>query len=113
MNDDMYSNNSILQTINNNNPLYQIKEAKFDAVLLRYGSLVAMLKNKRINQTMFMVELLESENHRECFKILSGIEETNVLFYNLIIRFPVLCKSKIIKTKIAEINDKRKRKRIL
>ena len=100
MDKDSYSNNSILQTINNNNPLYQIKEAEFDAVLLRFGSLVSMLKNKRINQTMFLVELLESESHRECFKIIAGIEETNILFYNMIIRFPVLCKSKIIKTKI-------------
>ena len=62
---------------------------------------------------MFLVELLDSEDHRECFKLLSGIEETSVLFYNLIVRFPVLCKSKIVKNKIAEINDKRKRKRIV
>ena len=113
MDDSLYSNNSILQTINNNNPLYQIKEIEFDMVLLKFGSFVSMLKNKRINQTMFLVELLESETHRECFKFLSGIEETDVLFYNLIIRFPVLCKSKIIKNKIAEINDKRTGKRIL
>ena len=113
MNDDMYSNNSILQSINNNNPLYQIKEIEFDRVLLKFGSLVSMLKNKRINQTMFLVELLESEDHRECFKALSGIDETYILFYNLIIRFPVLCKSKIIKTKIKQINDKRRHKRIV
>lgn len=113
MNDTLYSNNTILQTINNNNPLYQIKENEFDAVLLKYGSLVSILKNKRINQTMFLVELLDSENHRECFKALSGIEDTHTLFYNLIIRFPILCKSKIIKTKIKEINDKRRRKRIV
>ena len=113
MNDEIYSNNSILQTINNNNPLYQIKEAEFDYILLKFGSLISMLKNKRINQTMFLVELLESEEHRECFKSIAGIEETSILFYNMIIRFPVLCKSKIIKTKIAEINDKRQGKRIL
>ena len=109
MNNDLYSDNSILQSINNNNPLYQIKESEFDDVLLKFGSLISMLKNKRINQTMFLVELLDSENHRECFKVLSGIEETRTLFYNLIIRFPVLCKSKIIKTKIAKINDKRRK----
>ena len=113
MKEDLHSDDAIIQSINNNNPLYQIKEAEFDDVLLKFGSLVSILKNKRINQTMFMVELLDSENHRECFKILSGIEESRVLFYNLIIRFPVLCKSKIITTKIAEINDKRKRKRII
>lgn len=113
MNQELQSNNSIIQTINNNNPLYQIKESEFDEVLLKFGSLVSMLKNKRINQTMFLVELLESEEHRECFKALSGIEDTSILFYNLIVRFPILCKSKIIKNKIEEINDKRSGKRIL
>lgn len=113
MSKDVYTSNAIVQTINNNNPLHQIKEEEFDEVLLRYGSLVSMLKNKRINQTMFLVELLDSEGHRECFKILAGIEETKSLFYKMILRFPILCKSKIIKTKIAEINDKRKRKRII
>ena len=105
--------NTIIQAINNNNPLYQIKQNEFDEILLKFGSLVSMLKNKRINQTMFLIELLESEPHRECFKILSGIDETKVLFYNMIIRFPVLCKSKIIKTKIKHVNDRRRNKRIV
>ena len=113
MDNDLYSNNAILQTINNSNPLYKIKEAEFDDILLKFGSLVSILKNKRINQTMFLVELLDSEKHRECIKTLAGIEKTEVLFYNLIIRFPVLCKSKIVKSKIKEINDKRKGKRFV
>ena len=113
MNEDIYSNNSIIQNINNNNPLYQIKEIEFDYILLKFGSLVSMIKNKRINQTMFLIELLENELHRECFKILSGFDDTNMLFYNLIIRFPVLSKSKIIKNKIEELNVKRKRKKIV
>lgn len=109
----VYSDSAIIQTINNNNPIHQIKEAEFDKIVLKFGSLISMLKNKRINQTMFLVELLDSESHRECFKALAGIDETRTLFYNLIVRFPILCKSKIIKTKIKEINDKRKRKRIV
>jgi hypothetical protein len=112
MESNLYSNNSVLQSINNTNPIYLIKEAEFDDALLKFGSLISMLKNKRINQTMLLVELLDSEEYRECFKALSGIEKTDVLFYNLIVRFPVLCKSKIVKTKIKEINDGRRRKKI-
>jgi len=107
-----YHNDAILQTINNTNPLSQIKNAEFDVILLRFGSLISILKNKRINQTMFLVNLLDNEEYRECFKILSGIDETSELFYNMIIRFPILCKSKIVKSKIKEINGKR-RKRML
>lgn len=105
MNDEIQVDNQILQSINNTNPLYNIKQAEFDSALLKFGSLLSILKDKRINQTMFLVELLESEDHRECFKILSGIDKTNVLFYNMIVRFPVLCKSKIVKNKIKEINE--------
>lgn len=110
MENDVCSDNSILQAINNNNPLYIIKQSEFDSALLKYGSLLSMMKNKRINQTMFLVELLENEIHQDCFKLLCGIDELDMLFYNLIVRFPVLCKSKIIKTKIKQVNDKRKRK---
>ena len=46
MKDDIYSNNSILQSINNNNPLYQIKDDEFDDILLKVGSLVSMLKKQ-------------------------------------------------------------------
>ena len=113
MESELYTSNEIIQAINNNNPLYNIKESEFDEVLIRFGSLLSILKNKRINQTMFLVELLDSEAHRECLKILSGIDETDRLFYNLINRFPVLCKSKIVKTKIKQVNDKRRRKRIV
>ena len=110
---DIYLDNPIVQTINNNNPLYLIKKAEFDDILLKFGSLVSILKNKRINQTMFLITLLENEQYVKCFKLISGIEETNILFYNLIVRFPVLCKSKIIKSKIEELHDKQKRAKSL
>jgi len=113
MKDNICLNNSIIQTINNNNPLYEIKRVEFDDILLKFGSLISMLKNKRINQTMLLIELLENEKYVTCFKSLSGIDESSVLFYNLIVRFPVLYKSKIIKTKIAELHDKQKGKRSL
>ena len=113
MNEGTYSNNPIIQTINNNNPLKQIKDTEFDNILLKFGSLVSILKNKRLNQTMFLIELLEKETLRECFKLLSGIEETSTLFYNIIVRYPILCKSKIVKTKIAELNANSKRTRII
>ena len=107
METDVYSDSAIIQTINNNNPLYTIKEEEFDRALLKFGSFMSIVKNKRINQTMLLVELLDNEIHRDVFKALSGIEKTNVLFYNLVIRFPILCKSKIVKTKIEEINERK------
>jgi hypothetical protein len=112
---DIISNDPIVQSIQSNNPLYQIEDNEFNISLLKYGSLVSILKNKRINQTMLMVELLSSNEHRDCFKHISGVDTTEMMLYNFIYRFPILCKSKIIRNKISEIHkrDKRKRKKIV
>ena len=110
---EVFSTNNILQSINNNDPIYQITEKEFNVCLLKFGSFMSILKNKRINQTMLLTELLESEAHRDCFKRLSGIDTTNILLYNIIIRFPVLYKSKIIKNKIEELYCDRTGKALL
>lgn len=106
-------NNEVVQKINSNNPLYNIKNDEFDAALLQFGSLLSMVKNKRINQTMFLLELIENELQRECFKNLCGIDKSEVMFYNIIIRFPVLCKSKIIQTRLKKLHGKQRTKRIV
>jgi len=106
-------NDGILQTINSTNPIHIINDKEFNISLLKYGSFLSMIKNKRINQTMLLVELLDREIFRDCFKEISGIDETKVLFYKIITKFPMLCKSKIIKTKIEEINGNGSRKKIL
>ena len=105
--------NYVLQTINNTNPLHQIKEQEFDDMLLKFGSLISILKNKRINQTMFMVELLNSQQLIDSLKLLTGLDETTMLIYNILTRFPILCKSKIIKNKIKYINDRRRNKKLV
>lgn len=110
MNSNVIANNSILQNINASDPIYQLNEQEFDEALLYFGSFISIINNKRINQTMLLVTLLENEKHRQCFKLISGIDENQTLLYNLIIRFPVLCKSKIIKCKIKELTNDRKRK---
>jgi len=106
--------NSIVHQISTNNPLYSINEKEFNESLLKFGSFLSILKNKRINQTMLLLFVLENEDYRNCFKNISEIDNIQILLYNLIIRFPILCKSKIIKNKVKELfDDKRKRKKNL
>lgn len=104
MKTDIYTTDIIIQKIKNSNPLYIIKEAEFDKILLQFGSLLSIIQNKRINQTMLLVTLLESHKYREIFKTMSGIDDISVLFYNIIVRYPILCTSKIIRNKIEELN---------
>lgn len=111
--DGIFVRNSFIDKINVNDPIFQINEKEFNMSLLQFGSYISIIKNKRINQTMLLVMLLESEEARESFKLISSIDSTPVLFYNLITRFPVLCKSKIVKNKLTEIANDKKRKRII
>ena len=111
--DGIFVRNSFVDKININDPIFQINEKEFNMALLQFGSFISIIKNKRINQTMLLIMLLDSEEARDSFKMISSIDNTPVLFYNLITRFPVLCKSKIIKNKLNEIANDRKRKRII
>ena len=111
--DGVFIRNNFVDKININDPIFQINEKEFNMSLMQFGSYMSIIKNKRINQTMLLVLLLDSDETREIFKLISSIDNTQVLFYNLIIRFPVLCKSKIVKNKLKSISDDKRRKRIL
>ncbi len=108
-------NNEILKNIYINDPINQIKEKEFNESLLKFGSLVTILKGKRINQTMLLLLLLENTSYKDCFKQLAEIENDFILISNLIIRFPILHKSKIIKNKLNKFkkNNDRKRKKVI
>lgn len=107
--------NPIIAKVEANNPLYNLNEREFNKGLMTFGSFVSIIKNKRINHTMLLIFLLEDNNYRECFKEISGVDNTKLLLYNFIQRFPNLCKSKIIKTKIKKLhkNGKYNRTKII
>ena len=106
-------NTEIIKQINLNDPIHIIDQKEFDLSLLKFGSLVSIKKNKKINQTMLLQLILEDESYREIFKGISEIESDYNLIKNLVIRFPILCKSKIIKNKIKEILNDGNRKTVL
>jgi hypothetical protein len=103
------NNDNIVSKIINIDPLHQINEKEFNEVLLTFGSFVSIIYNKRINQTTLLNLIIENKEYRQCFKILSGIDDTRMLIYNLISRFPILSKSKIVKTKIKDLTNDGKR----
>ena len=106
-------NSAIISRINDTNPIHYMNQKEFDRSLLRFGALLSILRNKRINQTMLLQVLIEDEDFRESFKLLSEIENEHTLIKNLVERFPILCKSKIIKNKIKEILNDGTRKTVL
>jgi len=109
----IFENSGITHQINADNPIYKINEKEFNQSLISFGVIVSILKNKRINQTMLLTIILEHENFRNCFKYISEINDDYTLISNLVIRFPILCKSKIVKNKIQELLHDNKRKTVL
>ena len=106
-------NKPIINKIHDTDPIHKIKEKEFNDALLSFGSFVSIIKNKRINQTMLLIEIIENKSSREVFMDITDIDNLQFLIYNLIIRFPILCKSKVIKNKLKELNNDSKRKRLL
>jgi len=104
---------SFTDFMNHNDPVHQINEKEFNISLLQFGSFVSILKNKRVNQTLLLSELLEDEKYRECFSYISEIDDIFILLKNLLVKYPILCKSKIIKTKIKDSNNVGRRKKVL
>lgn len=97
---------------NTSDPSFILNENEMESLTLIYGSFLSILINKKINHANMLLMMVENKKIRECFKLLIDIESDNVLIHNLIIKYPVLCKSKTIKSKLKQMfkND-RKRKR--
>ena len=105
---------NLIKVLHTSDPIYHINEKEFDQSILMFGSLMSILKNKRINQTMLLIEILENKKSQKCFIMLSDIDNLYILLYNFIYRYPILCKSKIVKNKLKKSyeRDKRRTKRL-
>lgn len=93
-------------------PIHQIQTKEFNLALIKFGSYVSIIQNKRLSQTFILLQLLESEKLREIFKGICEVDNFQVLLLQLLECYPALCKSKIIKSKIQQLfNPKSKSKR--
>ena len=73
----------IINRIRGGNPINQIQDKEFNDAILKFGSFVSILKNKRINQTMLFVIILEDPHFLNAFQKISEVEEK----YDLISEF--------------------------
>ena len=100
---DSFINTGLAASIQNNDPIYNINEKEFDRSLLKFGALVSMLQNKRINQTNLLILLIEVPEYLKCFQMISDVDNPQMLIYNYIMRYPILCKSKTISQKLNQL----------
>lgn len=77
-------------------PINQIAERELNLTILKMGSFLSIVNNKKVNQAKLLIKLLEDENYCECFFKLSDIDNLQELVECLIKKYPTLCKSKVI-----------------
>jgi hypothetical protein len=99
---------SLEALINYNDPIYQIENKEFNLALIKFGSFVSVIYNKRLSQTFILLQLLENEKLRNIFMEISEIPEFQILLLKFLDCYPALTKSKIIKAKITELFGKKK-----
>lgn len=81
-------------------PSYMMEEMEFENQITALGSFLTIIKNKKINPTHMVLVLFEDQEIQKFFIKLTGLDSFESLMYNILRKYPQLCKSKTVKTKI-------------
>lgn len=73
---------------------------ELDECLLQFGSFLSIIQVKKVNYTNYLLILVENEQIREILLEMTGIDTFEELVREMIIRYPILCKSKVISSRI-------------
>lgn len=100
---------TIFGDLDNSNatPLDQLHSKEFIDGMLKAGSLIAMLENKKINVAALFTLLLEKESYQEFFTEITASDSFREALLSLLFLFPSLVKSKVTKTVVRKINAKK------
>ena len=92
----------------NATPFSQIHSREFIEGVLKAGSLISMIENKKINTTMLFSLLLEKPDYREFFTEITSSDSFKESIMSLLYLNPSLVKSKITKSIVRKLNGKSK-----
>jgi hypothetical protein len=93
-------------------PYNQIGEAEFDVILNKIGSFLYLINNKNINPTNLFLTILSDPNMQKLSMELMSTSTLMPILKGILIRYPNLVKSKMLKTKAGQINKTLKKKNI-
>lgn len=103
--------NFILDLENSNaTPLEQIHSKEFIEGVLKCGSFISMLENKKINTTMLFSLILENKDYQEFFVEITASESLREALLSLLYLHPSLVKSKITKSVVRKISNANSKK---
>jgi hypothetical protein len=91
------------EAITHNNALSVINNKELDECLVKFGSFLSIVQTKKINPTNYLLILVSDSTIRNILLQITGIDTFEELVRELIARYPILCKSKIIRNQIKRI----------
>lgn len=84
-------------------PLDQINTKEFSQSVLKVGSIISMLENKKLNPTNLFLYLLENKNYQQIFVEITACKNFKEALRSLLLLYPSLVKSKLTKTAIKHL----------
>ena len=105
------SNTNFFEDNTSNNPLDGITEKELELIILKLGSFLSILENRKVNQAKLLINILKSDLFCNVCLKLSELDNNQLLIKNIVYKYPTLCKSKVIYRAInnARINKHRKK----
>ena len=91
-----------------NNPVLILNEKDFNEFILKFGSLLILLKNKNINPTFLFITLIKNNNMQKVFQKMSGMNNLVEMLKSVLITYPNLTKSKVLRDNSIKILKKQK-----
>jgi hypothetical protein len=94
----------------NASPVSQINSREFIEGVLKAGSLISMLENKKINTTALFSLLIQNPDYQKFFTEITSSDSFKEAIMSLLYLNPNLVKSKITKSIVRKLNGKSKSK---
>lgn len=100
------------ETIESFIPYNQISEHEFDIILNKIGTFLYLINNKNINPTNLFLIILSDVNMQQLSIQLMSTPTLMPILKGILVRYPNLVKSKMLKTKASKINKLLKKQNI-
>ena len=83
-----------------NEPATRITKREDGDNILRMGSVLSIINNKKINPAKLLVAILENKDYRDCFMEIMVVDDERELVSLIIAHYPNIVTSKIVNRQI-------------
>jgi hypothetical protein len=103
---------AIIDKIVQNEPLTRLYNEEFSENLLKFGSFISIVLNKRINPTFLFVILLKNQKIQKLSKKYFEYNDISFILKQILICYPELVRSKVVRRNYAIHIRKQQREKL-